>query len=122
MSIERDPCHSWDKLGLFIVAGMVIAVLGGIVWGTYWRIAVPENGDVLIGGIATGLILFLRDLVAAIRASWEEVTRGKTMDTLGKSGPVNDNQAPQDAIEGADQAAGAAQQEADRIASQGAGQ
>ena len=117
MNLERDPCHSWDKLGLFILAGLVVAVLGGIVFGTYYKLKVPENGDVLIGGIATGLILFLRDLVTSIRASWEEVTRGKTMDTLGKAGPVGDGQpAPQSAIEGAEQTAAAAQDKADKIA------
>lgn len=115
--LERDPCHSWDKLGLFVLAGMVVAVLGGIVYGTYAKLAVPENGDVLIGGISTGLILFLRDIVNAVKASWEEVTRGKTMDTLGKAAPVNDNQpVPEEAVEAAQQTAEAAQEEADTIA------
>lgn len=120
MSIARDPCHSYDKLGLFVLAGLVVAVLGGIVWGTYAKLAVPENGDVLIGGISTGLILFLRDIVQAVRASWEEVTRGKTMDTLGASAPAHKDSAPKDAAEAADQVAGAAADEADKIA--GAGQ
>ena len=85
MRIELDPCHSWDKLGLFVVAGMVVTVLGGIVAGTFMGSGVPDKGDVLLGGLATGLILFLRDLVTAIRASWEEVTRGETIKSLGSS-------------------------------------
>src|SRR5687768_12316020 len=72
-----DRCHRLDKLGLFLLAGLVVIVLGVIVIGTYWTKTVPDKGDVLLGGIATGLILFLRDLVAAVRAGWEEVTRGK---------------------------------------------
>jgi hypothetical protein len=41
---------------------------------------VPDKGDVLLGGIATDLILFLRGLVNAVRTSSEEVSRVKTMD------------------------------------------
>ncbi|KKC24679.1 hypothetical protein WP12_17750 [Sphingomonas sp. SRS2] len=85
--MEEDPCHRRDKLGLFILAGLVVLVLGAIVIGTFRTGGVPDKGDVLLGGIATGLILFLRDLVAAVRAGWEEVTRGKTNEQLAKGSP-----------------------------------
>jgi hypothetical protein len=85
-----DPEHTKDKLGLFILAGLVVLVLAIIVTGTYWTQGVPDKGDVLLGGIATGLILFLRDLVNAVRSSWEEVTRGKVTEQLAQSGPAND--------------------------------
>lgn len=83
----NDTEHRWDKFGLFILAGLVVLVLGLMIAGTFWTRSVPDKGDVLLGGIATGLILFLRDLVAAVRTSWEEVTRGKTMDSLASSNP-----------------------------------
>ena len=83
----EDDCHRLDKLGLFALAGLVVVVLGLIVAGTYWTRGVPEKGDVLLGGIATGLILFLRDLVAAVRAGWEEVTRGKVNEQLAQARP-----------------------------------
>ena len=85
---DQDNCHSWDKIGLFALAALVVIVLGLIVGGTFWTKGVPDKGDVLLGGIATGLILFLRDLVTAVRSSWEEVTRSKTNEQLAKSGPV----------------------------------
>jgi len=87
---QPDPEHTKDKLGLFVLAGLVVAVLGIIVVGTYWTQGVPDKGDVLLGGIATGLILFLRDLVNAVRSSWEEVTRGKVTEQLAASGSSTD--------------------------------
>lgn len=83
----NDPEHRWDKLALFVLAGLVVVVLGIMVWKTFSSGTVPDKGDVLLGGIATGLILFLRDLVAAVRQSWAEVTQGKTMDQLAGSNP-----------------------------------
>jgi hypothetical protein len=83
-----DHCHKLDKLGLFILAGLVVGVLGAIVVGTFWTRAVPDKGEVLIGGISTGLILFLRDIVAAVRAGWEEVTRNQVNEQLALSKPA----------------------------------
>lgn len=88
--MTNDPEHRTDKLALFCLAGLVVMVLGGVVLGVFWRSVVPDKGDVLLGGITTGLILFLRDLVNAVRGSWEEVTRGKITDQLGASAPAND--------------------------------
>lgn len=114
--LAPDPEHTKDKLGLFILAGLVVLVLGGIVAGVYWTSGVPDKGDVLLGGISTGLILFLRDLVNAVRSSWEEVTRGKTTDALAQSGPAPDNTPPpKDVVEAAQETADAAQVKADKI-------
>lgn len=113
--LERDPCHSYDKLGLFVLAGLICFVLGAIVIGTYWTKGVPDKGDVLLGGIATGLILFLRDLVSAVRGSWEEVTRGKTNEALSKAAPTMD--VPPDASAAAERVADAAVSEAERMKS-----
>ncbi len=85
--MKKDPEHRSDKLALFCLAALVVAVLGMIVIGVFWRSSVPDKGDVLLGGISTGLILFLQKLVDAVKSSWEEVTRGKTIDTLSQSGP-----------------------------------
>ena len=82
-----DPEHKSDKRALFLLAALVVGVLGIVVVGVLWRNSVPDKGDVLLGGITTGLILFLRDLVNAVRSSWEEVTRGKAMDQLAAASP-----------------------------------
>jgi hypothetical protein len=94
MTHAPDVEHSKDKLGLFLLAGLVVLVLGGIVLGVFWRVSVPDKGDVLLGGISTGLILFLRDLVNAVRTSWEEVTRGKTNEALAQSAAPSDTPQP----------------------------
>lgn len=117
--MNADPCHRWDKLGLFILAGLVVVVLALIVGGTYWSDAgVPEKGDVLLGGIATGLILFLRELVALVRAGWEEVTRGKVNEQLARATPAADP-APQTAQDAATDVALAAEHRADEIKGEG---
>lgn len=116
--MNPDPCHRWDKLGLFILAGLVVIVLALIVAGTYWTRGVPEKGDVLLGGIATGLILFLRELVASVRAGWEEVTRGKVNEQLARATPAADP-APQTAQDAATDVAHAAEQRADEIKGEG---
>lgn len=111
--MNEDPCHSWDKVGLFCLAALVVAVLGVIVIGTYWTRTVPDKGDVLLGGIATGLILFLRDLVQAVRAGWEEVTKGRVNEQLSRSTPVA--VAPQNAQDAAEQVADAAVERAEEF-------
>lgn len=88
-AINSDPEHRSDKLALFVLAGLVVVVLGGTVFGVFMRNSVPDKGDVLLGGITTGLILFLRDLVSAVRGSWEEITRGKITDKLSEGSPPN---------------------------------
>lgn len=119
MSLRNDEhCHQLDKLGLFVLAALVVVVLGLIVAGTYWTRGVPEKGDVLLGGIATGLILFLRDLVAAVRAGWEEVTRSKVNEQLAQSGPPKPKP-PTDAQEAAEDVADAAVERADEISGRG---
>jgi len=95
-----DPEHRSDKLALFCLAGLVVLVLGGVVLGVFWRSSVPDKGDVLLGSIVTGLILFLRDLVTAVRSSWEEVTRGKITDQLAGSAPVSDAPQPVQVMNG----------------------
>lgn len=91
---QPDPEHSRDKLGLFVLAGLVVMVLGAVVAGVFIRQTVPDKGDVLLGGVVTGLILFLRDLVTAVRGSWEEVNRGKVTEQLAQSGSPLDGPTP----------------------------
>lgn len=116
---NKDVCHEKDKLGLFVLAGMIMLVIGGIVFGLFHNNGLPDGADGLLGTIIAGLLLFARDLVSAIRAGWEEVTRGKVNEQLAKAAPVlEDKAAPQSASDAAEQVAHKAQAEADRIAGQ----
>lgn len=91
--VLRDAEHMYDKFGLFVLAGMVVVVLGGMVVGMYMTRAVPDKGDALLGTIATGLILFLRDLIAAVRTSWEERSRTIITEKLADSAPKSEDAA-----------------------------
>lgn len=92
-----------DKLGMFIIAGMVVVVLGGIVWGSFdGDSGKADQWEALLGTVATGLILFLRDLIAAVRGSWSEVPQGKAISGLTANATVPQGvDVPQDAAEGA---------------------
>lgn len=87
--LQKDPEHRTDKLALFVLAALVVTVLGVIVVGVLWsEEGVPDKADVLLGGISTGLILFLQRLVDAVRSSWEEVTRGKQIEASTQTVPA----------------------------------
>lgn len=104
-----------DKLGMFVIAGMVVVVLGGIVWGSFGGSGEKaDQWEALLGTVATGLILFLRDLIAAVRGSWSEVPQGKAISGL-TSGQPNPDPVPHDAAEGARQAADAADEKATKL-------
>ena len=84
----------------------------------------PDSTDPLLRSairmrqFITGLILFLRDLVNAVRSSWEEVTRGKVTEQLAQAGPAQDagvTVVPEGIVDAAQETADAAQDKADII-------
>jgi hypothetical protein len=109
----RDPCHGRDKLGLFILAGMALAIIGVIVIGCF-RKGIPEKSDVLLGSIVTGVLLYGRDIINVIRSSWQDQTMSKMGDQLAAS-PAAGGPVPKDAKEGAEQVAEAAADKSDAI-------
>lgn len=115
MDIEKDTEHARDKFALFILAGLVVAVLALVVIGIFWTRMVPDKGDVLLGSIVTGLIVFLRDLVNAVRQSWSEVKQTRMADQLSSALPGGGAEVPADAKEAAGQVADAAVEEAKHI-------
>ena len=114
MDVQKDTEHARDKFALFILAGLVVAVLALVVLGIFYTGMVPDKGDVLLGSIVTGLIVFLRDLVNAIRQSWSEVKQTRMADQLSAS-TGGGLPAPADAKEAAGQVAEAAVEEAEHI-------
>lgn len=105
--LDQDPCHRWDKLGLFALAGLAVGIIAAVVIGAYWTGEVPKNAEGLMGTIVAGILLFMRDIVGAIRAGWEEITRGKVNEQLAKGGPPSDP-SPASAGDAADAVADAA--------------
>ena len=88
--LENDPCHSWDKIGIFALAALVVVVLLVMVIGAIWGPPDKEINETLLGTIAAGLLLYARDIVTAVRSSWEEVTRSKTNDQLAAGKPAGE--------------------------------
>lgn len=114
---KRDECHRWDKLGLFILGGMVICTIAGIAYGLFTTGALPDGSDGLLGAMVGGLLLYGREIISTIKASWEEVTRGKVNEQLAASGPAAEvTPIPADAVAAAEQTAEAAAVEAAHIA------
>lgn len=83
--IDRAP-PAGDKRGLFVLSGISLLVLAGIVYGCFYK-GVPDGSDALLGAIAAGILLFNRDVVQTIRAAWSEGTLGKMSDQLANSSP-----------------------------------
>ena len=104
--------HRLDKLGLFILAGAgiggLIALGGGVLmWGIP---SAGEGAEGLLNVIATGLLLFSREIVGAIRAAWTDQQVGLMSDKLHSSKPVPPGQpagTPEDPLRVAGAAPGA---------------
>lgn len=113
-----NPEHTADKRALIVLAWLCIIVIGGVVAGTYFsdeKDKVPPEAFGLLGSIVTGILLFMRDIVSAIRASWAEFTNAKTTDLLAGAAPPPIEPAPKDAAEAARQTADAADNKAAQI-------
>lgn len=105
-----------EKIALLALAG---ACVGSLTWIAIRALAgtmVDPNAATLIGAIATGLIAFSKDIVAAIRGYSMSAQLGKVTDQLAASAPTTDpTPVPADAAEAADQTAQAAVDKADQI-------
>lgn len=114
--MTKDPCHNGDKIGLFALAGLVLCIIAGIAFGLFHNKGLPDGADGLLGTMLAGLLLFGREIISTIKASWEEVTRSKTNDQLAASGPLIETPVvPETAKDAAEQVAGAATAEAEKI-------
>lgn len=106
-----------EKLALLGLAGGCIVALTWIALKALNIGNVDANASTLIGVIAAGLIAFGKDIVSAIRSYAMSAQLGKVTDQLAASGPVTEAAPiPADAVEAAEQVAGAAADAKDRIA------
>lgn len=111
-----NPEHHGDKRALALIAILCVILLGGVVYGVFATGNDPEKrDDALLGTLVAGVLLFLRDIVAAIRASWAEFTNSKTTDLLAGASPPPVEPAPKDAAEAARATADAADSKAAQI-------
>lgn len=85
----------FEKAALLVLAGLSIIALAVIAILALRGGTVDPNAAGLIGVIATGLIAFGKDIVAAIRGYTMSAQLGKVTDQLAASGPVTDPAAPQ---------------------------
>ena len=79
--MTRHRVEKCDRFWLLTLAMGALVVLGGVSLMALWK-GVPEKADVLIGGIVTGLLLFMREIVQAIRGFWQDERTGKLTDQL----------------------------------------
>lgn len=116
--MTQDPEHMHDKLGLFALCGALVVVLGAVVAGVFLAGPIPSAGVGLLGTIVGGTISSFNNIVKLIQTSWESAGWGKMTDALAASGPaVDTTPPPHDAVEAANQVAGAANDAADAITS-----
>ena len=101
----RDPVFI-EKLALLGLAAASIGALTWIALAAMRLNGMDPNAATLIGGIATGLIAFGKDIVAAIRAYAMSAQLGKVTDQLAASGPVLDPALPRGGLNDPDRPTG----------------
>ncbi len=106
-----------DKLGVFALCGMSLAIIGGISFGAITS-RIPSDSQTLLGVIVGGIMIFARECLVVIRQFWSDAKTAKLTDALANAGPPLTpilDEAPLDAQAAAEQVAGAAEDEADKI-------
>lgn len=110
-----------DKLGVFILCGIALAIIGGISWGAIQQ-RIPSDSQTLLGVIVGGIMIFARECLVVIRQFWSDAKTAKLTDALAAAGPPLApilDEAPADAQEAAQETAAAAQDKADQIGGKG---
>ena len=106
-----------DKLGVFILCGLALAIIGGISFGAIQQ-RIPSDSQTLLGVIVGGIMIFARECLVVIRQFWSDAKTAKLTEQLANAGPPLaplSEQAPKDAQEAAQDTADAAQDKADAI-------
>lgn len=112
--MTQDTEHMHDKLGLFALQFALVVVLFAVVAGVFLAGPIPSAGVGLLGTIVGGVLSSFNSIIKLIQTSWESGQWGKMTDALASSGPSADPP-PHDAVEAANQVAGAASDAADHI-------
>ena len=105
-----------DKLGVFILCGIALAIIGGISWGAIQQ-RIPSDSQTLLGVIVGGIMIFARECLVVIRQFWADAKTAKLTDALAAAGPPRETiiDAPQDAADAAQVVADAAQEKANEV-------
>ena len=84
----KNDASFFEKIALLVLAGLSIIALAAIAVLALRGGTVDPNAAGLIGAIATGLIAFGNNIIAAIRGYTMSAQLGKVTDQLAASGPV----------------------------------
>jgi hypothetical protein len=87
--VNRDSTF-FEKLALLALSGLSVVSLTWIALAAMKLEGMDPNAATLIGGIATGLVAFSKDIVTAIRGYTMSAQLGKVTDQLAASGPAAD--------------------------------
>jgi hypothetical protein len=89
------PNSTLEKVGLLVLAAIAVGALAVIAFMSLKAGTLDPNAATLLGAIATGLVAFAKDIVAAIRGYSMSAQLGKVTDQLAAAGPVVDPDKPQ---------------------------
>lgn len=76
-----------DRIALFALSALGILGLICIAAGAIFT-RIPNDSQTLLGVIASGLLLFSREIITTIRAAWTDERTGAITDQLAKSAPT----------------------------------
>lgn len=94
--MNADPEHKFDKLALFLLAGLLVVLLCAISAGILLsKHAIPSAGVGLLGTIVGGVITQFNSIIKLVQVSWESGAWSKMTESLAASGPAVDPDHPQ---------------------------
>lgn len=78
-----------DRFWLLTLAMASLIVIGAISGLAIWK-GLPDKTDVLLGSVVTGLMIFMREIVATVRAWWTDEKTQRLTDQLSgtATGPI----------------------------------
>jgi hypothetical protein len=83
----RAPAETWDRFWLLTLGMGALATVAAIAVYSIYK-GIPADAATLLGTIVGGLLMFMREIVQAIRGFWADARTGKLTDQLAASPPA----------------------------------
>lgn len=92
--IHAPKPEARDRFWLLTLGMGALVIVGAIALYSIYK-GIPEAAATLLGTIVGGLLMFMREIVQAIRGFWQDAHTGKLTDQLAASPPPVDPLEPQ---------------------------